>query len=80
MAEELLDFPQILSHLVEQDRGSTVPEPVRCRLKARFENGSPEYPANTNCEAAKAIQPGARMRRALKPSWGQREGRCDKGQ
>jgi MerR family regulatory protein len=27
------------------------------RLNARFENGSPEYPANTNCDAAKAIPP-----------------------
>jgi len=39
------------------------------RLNARLENGSPEYPANTNCEAAKLIPPGARIRRPLKPSW-----------
>jgi hypothetical protein len=41
----------------------------RRRLNARFEDGSPEYPANTNCEAAKTIPLGQRMRRPLKPSW-----------
>ena len=59
--EELLDFPQILSHVVEQDRGRAVwrnpcavisPTPsflhaTRSRkLNARLENGAPEYPAN----------------------------------
>jgi hypothetical protein len=39
------------------------------RLNARLENGAPEYPANTNSDAAKAITPGARMRRPLKLSW-----------
>ena len=39
------------------------------RLNARLENGSPEYPANTNCDPAKAIPPGTRIRRPLKPSW-----------
>jgi len=28
VAEELLDFPQILSHVVEQDRGRAVAQPV----------------------------------------------------
>ena len=28
VAEELLDFPQILSHVVEQDCGRGVPEPM----------------------------------------------------
>ena len=44
--------------------------PARIRkLKARFENGSHEFPANTNCDPAKAMPPGAKIRRALKPSW-----------
>jgi hypothetical protein len=30
-------------------------------LNARLENVAPEYPANTNCDAAKAIPPGAMM-------------------
>ena len=38
-------------------------------MNARLENGCPEYPANTNCDAAKAIPPGNRIRRALKLSW-----------
>ena len=29
VAEQLLDFPQILSHLVEEDRGRGVAQPVR---------------------------------------------------
>ena len=83
MAEEFLDLPQILPHMVEQDRRRAMAEPMAVisptpsalhaersrRLKARFENGAPEYPANTNCDPAKAIPPGARMRRPLKPSW-----------
>jgi hypothetical protein len=48
------------------------------RLKARFENGAPEYPANTNCDPAKAIPPGARMRRPLKPSWRAFHSRSDR--
>jgi hypothetical protein len=36
------------------------------KLNARLENGAPEYPPNTNWEAAKAIPPGARMRAAFK--------------
>jgi hypothetical protein len=35
------------------------------KLNARLENGAPEYPANTNCDAAKAIPPGAMIRRPL---------------
>jgi hypothetical protein len=35
-------------------------------VNARFENGAPEYPANTNCDAAKVIPPGAKIRHALK--------------
>ena len=31
-------------------------------------NGAPEYPANTNCEAAKPIPPEAKIRRPLKVS------------
>lgn len=62
-AEEFLDFPQILSQLVEQDRGcgwrnpcaviSPTPKALQAagsrKLTARFENGAPEYPGNTNC-------------------------------
>ena len=58
--EELLDFPQILSHVVEQDRGRAVAQSVAVisptpsflhatrsrKLNARLENGAPEYPAN----------------------------------
>ena len=83
MAEQFLDFPQILSHLVEEDRGRGVAQPMRGdlpypralqaarsrKLNARLENGAPEYPANTNCDPAKFISPGARIRRPLKPSW-----------
>jgi len=32
-------------------------------LNVRLENGAPEYPANTNCDAPKAIPPGAMIRR-----------------
>jgi hypothetical protein len=39
------------------------------KLNARLENGAPEYPANTNCDAAKAIPPGAMIRRPLNFSW-----------
>ena len=39
------------------------------KSNARLENGDPEYPANTNCEAAKAIPPGAKIRPPLKVSW-----------
>ena len=39
------------------------------KLNARLENGAPEYPANTNCDAAKAIPPGAMIRRPLIFSW-----------
>jgi hypothetical protein len=83
VAEQFLDFPQILSHLVEEDRGRGVAQPMRGdlptpralqaarsrKLNARLENGAPEYPANTNCDAAKAIPPGAMIRRPLNFSW-----------
>ena len=72
MAEELLDFPQILSHLVKEDRRRGVAQAMGCdlptpsalhaarsrKLNARLENGAPEYPAKTNCDPAKAIPPG----------------------
>ena len=73
MAEEFLDFPQILSHVVEQDCGCGVAQPVggnlphpdrsarrtQPQIKRTVGNGAPEYPANTNCDPAKAIPPGA---------------------
>ena len=82
MAEELLNFPQILSHVVKENCGRRMPQSVgvtsptpRARqaarsrkLNARLDNGSPEYPANTTCDPAKAIPPGNRIRRALKSS------------
>jgi hypothetical protein len=73
VAEELLDLPQILSHVVEEDRGCAVAQPVGCNLphaecpargaqpqveSAPLENGAPEYPANTNCDPANAIPSG----------------------
>jgi hypothetical protein len=83
VAEQFLDFPQILSHLVEEDRGRGVAQPMRCDLpdpegstggpqpqvEPRLENGAPEYPANTNCNPAKFIPPGAMIRRPLNSSW-----------
>ena len=39
------------------------------RLKARLEKGAPEYPANTNCDPAKAIPPRARILLPLNLSW-----------
>jgi hypothetical protein len=56
MAEELLDLSQILSYMVEEDRGRTVTQSVggdlphpECsagersrRLNARLENGAPK--------------------------------------
>ena len=56
VAEQFLDFPQILSHLVKEDRCRAVPYPWAVisptpralhvarsrRLNARLENGSPE--------------------------------------
>jgi hypothetical protein len=74
---QFLDFPQILSHVIEQNCRRGMPQPVRgdlphpegFALNARLENGAPEYPANTNSAPAKAIPPGARMRRPLKRSW-----------
>jgi hypothetical protein len=78
-----LDFPQILSHVVEEVVAALWRKPCAVisptpsalhaarsrRLNARLENGSPEYPANTNCDPAKAIPPGATIRRSLKGSW-----------
>ena len=83
LAEQLLDFaksfPTWLSRIVaalwRSPWAVISPTPralqaARSRkLNARFENGAPEYPANTNCEAAKAIPPGAKIRRPLKFSW-----------
>ena len=80
VAEQFLDFSQILSHLVEEDCRCGVARPMRGdlpypegsrsrKLNARLENGAPEYPANTNCDAAKAIPPGAMIRRPLNFSW-----------
>ncbi len=60
VAEQFLDFPQILSHLVEEDRGRGVAQPMRGDLpypegstggpqpqieRPGWENGAPEYPA-----------------------------------
>jgi hypothetical protein len=62
--------------VVKQDRRCGVAQPMRgdlpppralCKshaatdLNARLENGAAEYPANTNCDPAKAIPPGARI-------------------
>ena len=83
VAEQFLDFPQILSHLVEEDRSRGVAQPMRGdlpypralqatrsrKLNARLENGAPEYPVKTNCDPAKAIPPGDMIRRPLKLSW-----------
>ena len=77
VAEQFLDFPQILSHLVEEDRGRGVAQPMRGdlpypegstggpqpQIERPVGNGAPEYPANTNCDAPKAIPPGAMIRR-----------------
>jgi hypothetical protein len=61
VAEQFLDFPQILSHLVEEDRGRGVAQPMRGDLpypegstggpqpqieRAVGKNGAPEYPLN----------------------------------
>jgi hypothetical protein len=82
VAEQFLDLPKIFSHVVEEDGGRAVAQPVggdlptpiarqaarSRRLNARLENGSPEYPAKTNCDPAKAIPPGARILLPLKLS------------
>jgi hypothetical protein len=53
---------------VAESMGGNLPTPsalqaARSRkLNARLENGAPEYPANTNCEPAKSIPPGALLR------------------
>jgi hypothetical protein len=74
--------PQILPHVVSRIVAAECRSPWAVlsppsalqaarsrRLNARFENRSPEYPANTNCDAANAITPGARMQRPLNFSW-----------
>jgi hypothetical protein len=80
---QFLDFQQILSHVVEEFVAALRRNPCAVisptlsalhaarsrRLNARLENGSPEYPANTNCDRAKAIPPGATILRSLKRSW-----------
>jgi len=66
VAEELLNLSKILYHMVEDRRGATAQSvsgdlptpralqtPRRRKLNDRLENGSPGYPANTNCDAAK---------------------------
>jgi hypothetical protein len=79
VAEELLDFPKILSDVVKEDCGRGMPQPVgsnlphpersarrpKPQLNARLEKGAPEYPAYTNCDPANAIPPEAMIRRAL---------------
>ena|SRR5215207_5433707 len=65
VAEELLDFPQVLSDVVEVVAAewrrlwaviSSTPSARQAahnrRLNGRFENGAPKYPANTNCDLA----------------------------
>ena len=74
--EQLLDFPQILARVVEEYRGRAVAQPIAVispprglpaarsrKLNARLEDAAPEYPANKNSDAAKAIPPWQRMRR-----------------
>jgi hypothetical protein len=83
VVEQFLDFPQILSHLVEQDRDRGVAQPMRGdlpypegstgrpqpQIERPVAKRSPEYPANTNWETAKAIPPGAMIRRPLIFCW-----------
>jgi hypothetical protein len=82
MAEELLDFPQILSNLIKKDRRGAMVEPVggnlpypdlsagssQAQIECAIGNWFAVYPANTNCDPANAIPPGARILFALKPS------------
>ena len=67
----------------EEDRGRGMTQPMRGDLpypegstggpQPQIErpagNGAPEYLVNTNCDAAKAIPPGAWIRRPLNFSW-----------
>ena len=57
VAEQLLDFPQTLSHVVEQNGGRAMPQPMGCdlphpnrsarrpepKVESPVENGAPEY-------------------------------------
>ena len=83
VAEQFLDFPQILSHLVEEDRGRGVAQPMRGDLP--YPEGSTGGPqpqierpvgkrrARISCKhklrSREGDPPGARMRRPLKRSW-----------
>jgi hypothetical protein len=61
---------------MSQPVGCDLPHPERSasgsepQVEARLENGAPEYPANTNSDAANAIPPGAMIRRPLNSSCG----------
>ena len=80
VAEEFLDLPKIfptwlrrmVAALCRSPWAVISPTPralhaARSRgLNARLENGSPENPANTNCDQGKAIPPWSIIRRPLK--------------